>query len=369
MPSLRRHTRTRDRKSYWSYRYKTPGRPQRELGLGYLNPADAAQIKAKLDVLHYAGHDPAAYLRRTATPVSDRGPTLTLYAELEDAHLAGRVQSRTAEMTAYALHVLREDVGDIPLDDLSPGMLRGHLARLREARARPRPWSATTLNIHLRALRASLQRAVDVHRTLTSNPADPIRPYTVAAPDRPPTLTPAQVETLLDAIPDADPFHILIRFYLLTGCRRNEALDLTWADIDLPGRRLWLGRAGSRTKRRRRFPITGPLADLLTGLRPDLRPLALDFSQGPDRVFPEWTSGFQVSRRLQLLALRVDALPDRLSCHWLRHTVASEWAMAGVPPQTVADLLGNSVRVVHQYYTHLRDDHRAAAASRLPWAK
>ena len=61
----------------------------------------------------------------------------------------------------------------------------------------------------------------------------------------------------------------LVKFYLWTGCRRTEATDLTWLDIDWENSFFYLGPPDSKTKLRRSFPITDRLGVLLKELYRD----------------------------------------------------------------------------------------------------
>lgn len=49
-------------------------------------------------------------------------------------------------------------------------------------------------------------------------------------------LTPKEVETLLGFLPD--PYKRLVSFYIATGCRATEALDLEWRDVSPEGERV-----------------------------------------------------------------------------------------------------------------------------------
>ena len=68
----------------------------------------------------------------------------------------------------------------------------------------------------------------------------------------------------------------------------------------------------------------------------------------------------------ELVTGRTD--PKGVVFHTLRHTFASWLVMRGVDLYTVAQLLGNSLRMVELCYSHLSPDFRQRAVDRLAGA-
>jgi integrase len=52
--------------------------------------------------------------------------------------------------------------------------------------------------------------------------------------------------------------------------------------------------------------------------------------------------------------------------HDLRHTAASHMAMAGVPLNTVGDILGHRTSAMTERYSHLTPEHKKQAVEMLP---
>jgi len=94
-------------------------------------------------------------------------------------------------------------------------------------------------------------------------------------------LTIDQVNIFLNSITDRH-FKQLVQFYLWTGCRRTEPLELLWSDVDRKSNEVFLGQVESQTKLRRPFPITDRIDELLDELEQDRIP-------GCEKVFGRFT--------------------------------------------------------------------------------
>jgi integrase len=80
-------------------------------------------------------------------------------------------------------------------------------------------------------LKAAFNQAVK-WELIPKNPFKEVKQIKVKYANIPKFLSKEEIKKLLDTIP-AGQFRDLILFYIYTGCRRDEALDLTWNDIDL----------------------------------------------------------------------------------------------------------------------------------------
>jgi len=152
----------------------------------------------------------------------------------------------------------------------------------------------------------------------------------------------------------------LIQFYLWTGCRRSEAAELTWDDIDWQNKFIYLGHPASQTKLRRAFPMTNRLQLLLEQ--------QLNGKESSNKVFSRFTVDIRwVSRQIRKISEVDSRLPNNLTLHTLRHTFASHLVMQGVDLSTIANLLGHSTSQVTEMYSHLQPEHKQAAADKLPY--
>jgi integrase len=110
----------------------------------------------------------------------------------------------------------------------------------------------TTQRQILRTLCSALNSAVDdEHRLIDRNPAARIR---LPQPERKPTTwwSSAEVGRSLEAA-RGDRLYALWRIALLRGLRKGELLSLSWNDVDLDAKELWIrsGKTKSNAQVRR----------------------------------------------------------------------------------------------------------------------
>lgn len=203
---------------------------------------------------------------------------------------------------------------------------------------------ASSVNTRFRIYRAAFNKAVE-WGYLEKNPFARVK-MLQEQEAFPRYLTHEEIATILGA--ETHPRYLALwQTLLLTGCRRKEVVTLTWADIDLPGRRIFI--TTTKNKRPRIAWISDALMEVLDGLTP-----------GVGCLFP-WGLR-QASRRFQMLCLKV-GIKARL--HDLRHTYGSYMAMAGVDLYTIGKSMGHLDIKSTQIYAHLSPEHLAQAQTKL----
>ncbi|SUZ32955.1 Prophage integrase IntS [Roseibaca ekhonensis] len=178
-------------------------------------------------------------------------------------------------------------------------------------------------------------------------------------------LTQDEIGRLLDAL-DAHPQRTscaAIKFMLLTGCRRGEALGARWDQFD-PALRVWVKPAAT-TKQRREHRV--PLSSIASGVLqerqamldalPQDNPLRLSgfvFAGDEGRALVDvkrtWAA---VSKAAGLGATRM---------HDLRHTFASIAVSQGQSLPVIGAMLGHTQPQTTARYAHLFDDSLLNAA-------
>ncbi len=145
----------------------------------------------------------------------------------------------------------------------------------------------------------------------------------------------------------------IIRLLLLTGCRRGEIVYLRREEV----RDDRLELVDSKT---------GPRTVLLNAPAREIVARRLRQGNGP-WLFPSVRDPSRPSSREPWLWHRVrrEAGIEDVRLHDLRHTVASQAAMNGVPLPVVARLLGHSNVAMTMRYAHVGDREIEAAAERI----
>ncbi|MDT4844350.1 Tyrosine recombinase XerC [compost metagenome] len=158
----------------------------------------------------------------------------------------------------------------------------------------------------------------------------------------------------LRAVELVDHLKPLVLLSLNTGLRRGEVFNLTWADVDLKNKLVTVEGEGAKSGQTRHIPLNKEALATLTAWR----------KQHPRKsgyVFPG-----QKGERLDNVKKSWDGLlklagVEGFRWHDLRHSFASKLVMAGVPLNTVRELLGHSDIAMTLRYAHLAPDSKAAA--------
>jgi integrase len=279
---------------------------------------------------------------------------LTVKTALEDylSARSGRLSERTArnyDMSAR-LHLI-PFFGDKPLDLLKAPDVEAYQKQRVDEGAEP-----GTVNNETSLLRAMLRRAVAwgwVDR-------DPLPPSSFEPlPDergRIDFFEPEEWRAFLAAV--EDDVRPVFRALLYSGSRLNEVLSLTWADVDIPGRKLTftMRKVGGRLKAQR---MSAALAEVLEAL-PRGTPAAPVFTRADGTPWPDHA----VQARFYRAARRAKSRPG-LSVHSIRHTFASWLAIEGTPLRTIAELLGHSSVAMTFRYAHLSPAHLQEAVEKV----
>ena len=146
----------------------------------------------------------------------------------------------------------------------------------------------------------------------------------------------------------------IIRLLLLTGCRRGEILNLQWREVGEDILELVDSKTGPRTV------FLSPKEKAIIERQP-----RLDSSWVfPSPVNREKPRTEEPVDRLWRMARKQAGIED-VRLHDLRHSVASQAVLNGVPLPVVARLLGHSQVSMTLRYAHVADKEVEAAAQRV----
>jgi integrase len=216
--------------------------------------------------------------------------------------------------------------------------------------ARLKTVSPATVNIEIRMLNTAISQALALG--WITHPTQKFKQIRRHEPEPLQWLSMEQIDRLFRV---CRPDHLrFVVFLLNTGCRRNEALGMTWEDIDLRRRQVVVRSTIGKMGKRRTIPINEALMTLfMEWPGPHCGRLFPDF--GPDQI----TMAF---RRLRKAA----GLPNGISIHSLRATFACHLIEKGVDIYTVSKLLGHSsVKVTERHYLALDPQHLQDAINKI----
>lgn len=294
-------------------------------------------------ITHSDARDAIAHLRagvQSGVPRKRRSTSMTLTAaasEYLDVLTSFGGKNIQEKETHLRLHLCPE-LGHRALDRITEEAWVAYVGRRRSEGASP-----ATVNRE----RSTLLHLLGTMIKRGKLPSMPCRLERLREPpgkDR--YLTPKEFQALLAAARvDANP--LVERFVMIgghTGMRQEPILRMRVGDVNVKARTLTVERdkTGARTQ-----PMTRALARYLDKLLEGLPADAFIFpSEGSKqgRVY-------QMNTQLRRCARRA-GLPDWVTPHTLRHSMATNAAHAGVDPATIQRMGGWKTRAMVERYTH-----------------
>tara|TARA_R110002110_G_scaffold412881_1_gene639490 strand:- start:3732 stop:4886 length:1155 start_codon:yes stop_codon:yes gene_type:complete len=258
-----------------------------------------------------------------------------------DRHLLVRTKLRTqADVTAiFERHIL-PTLGKLKLRAVT----KADVSRLH-SKLNATPYQANRV---LSALSSLFGRAEEWgHSEEGSNPCRKVRRY--QEPSRERFLTKEERKRLAIVLTRHEKSSAItvsfIRLAMLTGCRKNELLQLAWTEVDLANKCILL--LDSKTGKRTVFLSSDALQILQNTPREKDNPF----------VFPGAKQGAHLVNANKLwLKIRAEAGLEGVRLHDLRHTFASMAIEAGLGLPVIGKLLGHNNAATTQRYAHLAED-------------
>jgi integrase len=144
---------------------------------------------------------------------------------------------------------------------------------------------------------------------------------------------------------------------LNTGLRRGEVFSLTWNCVSFQTKTLTVEGATAKSGQTRHIPLNAEALSVLSQWR--------DQTKAEGLVFPGKDDSRLDNVRKSWAGVLNAANITGFRWHDLRHDFASKLVMAGVPLNTVRDLLGHVDLATTLRYAHLAPDYRAQAVGML----
>jgi integrase len=330
---------------------------------GQWSPEQARQRALEMLLDTSKGIDPVAEKKPDATM------TLRSLAERYERDAMGHKKKSTREIETGMIkrHILpllgKRVVSELTKTDLQRFLHQiadGKTAKVEKTRARGLAivkGGKGAANRVMDLLASMLTYSIDLG-VRADNPAKGVKKYKLKRHDR--YLSESELAALGAALKHAEEngtsrFAVAaIRFLLLSGCRRGEALSLEWAWLDFDHNIAKL--PDSKTGQKVMLLGTGAI-DLVKSL-----PRVV----GSPLVFPSAAGGkTPISIQKAWDKIRKKAGLDNLRLHDLRHHFASAAVSSGQSLYIVGKLLGHSQSQTTQRYAHLAPDPVRQAADTI----
>ncbi|MBW3020435.1 tyrosine-type recombinase/integrase [Candidatus Woesearchaeota archaeon] len=218
---------------------------------------------------------------------------------------------------------------------------------------------SSTLNIELRVLKSMFNTAVNWN-LIPSNPLKNIKQLRINQ-NIPKMFTHKEIESILDGLSPTWLKNI-VTLAVNTGMRRNELINLKWADINISKQYLIIRNTQSfttKSKAERVIPLNLNSIEMLRKI-----PLSGEFvftNCNSQKIYSNYLSQCFRDRLIDL------NIRNNRSFHTLRHTFASWLVQKGVSIYEVSKLLGHTDIKTTQMYAHLRSDDLRNAVERLDY--
>ena len=163
----------------------------------------------------------------------------------------------------------------------------------------------------------------------------------------------ARKHELLPALPHyGDHLTPAVLLSMNTGMRRGELLSLHWSAVDFKGKQITIEGAIAKSQQTRHVPLNTEALEVLRQWK--------EQAPSEERVFPIDT-GFKSAWAPLLVRAKITSF----RWHDLRHHFASRLVQAGIPLNTVRELLGHGSLAMTLRYAHLAPDQKREAVARL----
>jgi integrase len=265
-------------------------------------------------------------------------------AYLQDYELQGY---RTLDSAKGRVANLRTVFGGTPAAEITPAAIRQYQIKRRQE-----GMSAASVNRETSGLSRMFRLGIELGR-IQEMPKFPQR-----LQENPPRQGFFEHEDYLKVrsyLPSS--YQDILDFAYYSGWRRREVTELTWDEVDLPGRVVRLSPSRSKTKAGRLLPISQPLRQVLDRrAKRRKRTDVLVFKRDGITV-RQWKSAWAA-------ACRRAGVPGRLF-HDCRRTAARNLIRAGVPERVAMMLTGHKTRCVFDRYNIVNERELATASDRL----
>lgn len=272
----------------------------------------------------------------------------------------------------YIAGQLNDHFGKFNLDQITEPAVREYMRGQRSRKVGSKTVSPATVNRQLAILRNMLNRAVKEHY-LQRNPVDDWHEFFREEHERQRLFSNQEIDAMLAA--STYPLRETIIMAINTGCRLREIIELRWHEVDLDRRVITLNADRTKGKRSRSIAMTDVVYRVLSerqlqrdALRKRREAEGQPPHEGIEYVFPnpdtgKYYAGIQHQWKKLLEKCGIKSKPGEPAprFHDLRHTAATNMAMAGAPQAVIRDILGHKYSRTTDRYMGSTDAARKKA--------
>jgi integrase len=247
--------------------------------------------------------------------------------------------------------------------------------KLEKAGRPPKPARDTTVNVELEIFRAIFNHASE-KGFIPKNPLKGVRRLEVREVTEKLILTREEAARFLKYVRKVDPgYYDIFSLILHTGMRLGEVRHLAWQNVDLKTRFIYIrpfefvspltqektfwSAKSKHDRGKREIPIDKVAFEILSRLNKGAKDI---FVFAPYTQPEQWNK--KVRRRL-ITHMTAIGMPKFTHPHWLRHTFISWLSMAGMPKESIKDIVGHVDDETFELYRHTTKEHKKGLLDEL----
>lgn len=279
--------------------------------------------------------------------------------EWEDNHYP-TISPTTARRYAIFINKINAYFGDMLIREVSSKNVSTFLRKLELEQ-----YSGKTIKDTLSVLRL-ISKYANIANYINQDFTAYITPPKGKASEKREALTDEEMNIVKNSLDK--PFGLFAYFLLYTGCRKGEALALTWNDIDLENKIIHINKSlyfdglkpkikEPKTKAGKRdIILLSPLADKLT----------LSAYKGTEPVFKGLHGYMNQSEYQRAWKKYTTATNLNITAHQIRHTFATILFEADINVKDAQTLMGHAdISTTQNIYTHIRQSRMQLTAEKL----
>ena len=284
----------------------------------------------------------------------------TVASEWESEHYK-KIEHSTAQRYGIFVNQLIEQFGKKPINKISAKNVSDYLSRL-EAQG----YSGKTIRDCLSVLKLILRHSL-INRYIEYNVAELITPPKGQPSLRRDALT--EEETTIIKRSTNCTFGLFAFFLLYSGCRKGEALALTWRDIDFENKIININKSvyfeGNVPKVKLPKTAAGERNIILLDALANL--LKQHKKKTNEPIFKGHSGGYMHQSEYQRKWKKYQTeTQTSFTAHQIRHTFATMLFEANINVKDAQALMGHSdISTTQNIYTHIRQSRFADTANQL----